>query len=70
MTKVTATKGTYANNSICAGENSKCGKVTIGCTLDGGGNPVGGTVYWDGEDYLNGGYTYLKQDTITYQPSN
>ena len=69
VTKVTAKKGTYANNSIGASENSTCGKVTIGCTLD-GGNPVGGKVYWDGSDYQNDGDTYLQQATITYQPSN
>jgi hypothetical protein len=72
VTKVTATKGSDANNSIGAGKNSTCGKVTIGCTLDGDGHPVGGTEYWDGSDYnyLNGGGTYLTQDTITYEPSN
>ena len=69
VTKVTATKGSGADNSIGAGYNSKCGKVTIGCTLD-GGNPVGGTVYWDGSDYQYGGGTYLTQATITYEPSN
>ena len=72
VTKVTATKGTFAINSIGAGEGSTCGKVTIGCTLDGGGNAVGGTVYWDGSDYNypNGGGNYLTQATITYEPSN
>ena len=71
VTKVTATKGSGAFNSIGAGgDNSSCGKVTIGCTLDGGGNPVGGTEYWDGLAYQNGGNTYLTQDTITYEPSN
>ena len=69
VTKVTATKGTGAPNSIGAGYNSKCGKVTIGCTLD-GGNPVGGKVYWDGSDYQSDGDTYLRQATITYEPSN
>jgi len=70
VTKVTATKGDIADNSIGAGKNSTCGKVTIGCTLDGGGNPVDGTEYWDGSGYQNGGNTYLQQDTITYEPSN
>ena len=70
VTKVTATKGDLANNSIGAGEGSKCGKVTIGCTLDGGGNPVGGKVYWDGLVYQNDGGTYLTQATIIYEPSN
>ena len=43
VTKVTATKGASAPNSIGAGYNGTCGMVTIGCTLDNGGNPVGGT---------------------------
>ena len=48
VTQVTATKGTSAPNSIGKGYGSStspstCGTVTIGCTLDGSGNPVGGT---------------------------
>ena len=70
MTKVTATRGRYAPNSIGAGNNSTCGTVTIGCTLDDGGNPVGGTEYWNGTGYQYGGGSYLTQDTITYEPSN
>ena len=72
VTKVTAKKGSGADNSIGAGEGSTCGTVTIGCTLDSGGHPVGGTEYWDGSDYnyQNDGDTYLTQDTITYEPSN
>ena len=43
VTSVTATKcGEYAPNSIGAGDGGSCGTVTIGCTLDGDGNPVGG----------------------------
>ena len=43
VTQVTATKGEYAPDSIGKGNNfSTCGTVTIGCTLDGDGNPVGG----------------------------
>jgi hypothetical protein len=42
VTRVTATKGSSANYSIGAGKNGTCGTVTIGCTLDGNGNPVGG----------------------------
>ena len=49
VTSVTATKGyneTTDNTpySIGSGQYSTCGTVTIGCTLDGEGNPVGGTV--------------------------
>jgi len=42
VTQVTATKGEDAPNSIGAGDGGTCGTVTIGCTLDGDGNPVGG----------------------------
>ena len=45
VASVTATKGVDATNSIGkGGSNTTCGTVTIGCTLDGEGNPVGGTV--------------------------
>ena len=43
VTKVTATKGSGADNSIGEGYRGSCGTVTIGCTLDTDGNPVGGT---------------------------
>ena len=45
-------------NSIGAGRGGQCGKITIG-----------GTEYWDGSDYQNGGDTYLTQSTITYPAS-
>lgn len=57
VTQVTATKGSDALNSIGKGYNSStCGTVTIGCTLDGSGNPVGGTT---GE---------ISESSYTYQP--
>ena len=57
VTRVTATKGTDALNSIGKGySTSACGTVTIGCTLDGSGNPVGGTT---GE---------ISESPYTYQP--
>ena len=43
VTKVTANKGSDATYSIGAGNDGTCGKVTIGCTLNSDGNPVGGT---------------------------
>ena len=43
VTQVTATKGNEAPNSIGAGNGGTCGTVTIGCTLNNDGNPVGGT---------------------------
>jgi len=58
VTSVTATKGSSAPNSIGAVNFGTCGTVTIGCTLDGDGNPVGGTVYPDG----------ISDSPYTYQP--
>ncbi len=59
VTRVTATRGTGGlHMSIGLGWHaSSCGTVTIG-----------GTVYWDGSAYQNGGDTYLTQSTLTYQP--
>ena len=59
VTKVTATKGSDSLNSIGKGttNSSSCGTVTIG-----------GTVYYDGSDYQNGGDTILAQNTYTYEP--
>ena len=57
VTSVTATKGSSAPNSIGAVNYGDCGTVTIGCTLDGNGNPVGGTVYPDG--ISESPYTYV-----------
>ena len=64
VTLVTATKGSGAINSIGIGSNSVyypgspavCGTVTIG-----------GTVYWDGSAYQNGGENYLTRGTLIYQ---
>ena len=58
VTSVTATKGNNANYSIGAGPGGSCGTVTIGGTLDGGGNPVGGTT------------GQISTSPYTYQPSN
>ena len=58
MTKVTATKGSSADNSIGKATNhgnGNCGTVTIG-----------GTVYWNGSAYQNGGDTYLVKSKILY----
>ena len=59
VTRVTATKGNDATNSIGAGSGGTCGTVTIG-----------GTVYWDGSNYLNGGHGYLEQSSCTYPPAD
>lgn len=55
VTRVTATKGNNAPNSIGAGAFGTCGTVTIG-----------GTEYWDGSAYKNGGDTYLTTSPLTY----
>ncbi|MCR4959312.1 MAG: hypothetical protein K6B13_12035 [Prevotella sp.] len=59
VTRVTATKGSGATNSIgFAGTDfGSCGTVTIG-----------GTIYWDGAAYQNDGETYLATSPLTYQP--
>lgn len=57
VASVTATKGENATHSIgMGGSNTTCGTVTIGCTLDGDGNPIGGTV------------GYIEDSPYTYQP--
>lgn len=59
VTKLTATKGSGAGNSIGpAGVDwdvEYCGTVTIG-----------GTEYWDGTDYKNEGDTYLETSPLVY----
>ena len=65
VTLVTATKGEGAPYSIGKGTTnqngtSSCGTITIGCTLDTNGNPVGGTVYSDG----------VIDSPFNYPPSN
>ena len=63
VTLVMATMGSGAINSIGIGSNSVfypespavCGTVTIG-----------GTVYWDGSAYQNGGDSYLTRGTLIY----
>lgn len=62
VTSVTATKGggnRPATNSIGKNESTMnqgtCGTINIG-----------GTVYWDGSDYQNGGDTYLPTSPLVY----
>ena len=63
VTSVTATKGDNAAGditpySIGRGYYGTCGTVTIGCTLDGSGNPVGGTT------------SPVSESPYTYTPGN
>ena len=44
VTRVTATKGSDFPNSIGGHSSNEIGTVTLGCTLDNSGNPVGGAV--------------------------
>ena len=61
VTKVTATKGSGAPNSIGPGQNGSCNSVTIGDTQ------YWGWVSTSMEDgYQNGGDTYLTQSTLVY----
>lgn len=57
VTRLTATTSGSATHSIGTGTGGSCGTVTIG-----------GTVYWDGSSYQNGGDTYLTQSTLIYEP--
>ena len=57
VTRLTATKSGSATHSIGTGTGGSCGTVAIG-----------GTVYWDGSSYQNGGDTYLTQSTLIYEP--
>ena len=56
---VTATKGDGDTNSIGKGEAYNGGTQTCGTIT------IGGTIYWDGSAYQNGGDTYLVNN-ITY----
>ena len=59
VTSVTATKGDGAYNSIGKGYKYRnCGTVTIG-----------GTVYYDGSSFQNGGETYLATSPLVYAPA-
>ncbi|MBE6331314.1 MAG: hypothetical protein E7070_03265 [Bacteroidales bacterium] len=55
VTSVTATKGEGAPCAIGPCKDGGCGTVTIG-----------GKVYYDGSDYVNGGDSYLTQETLVY----
>ncbi len=55
VTSVTATKGEDAPCAIGPCKDGGCGTVTIG-----------GTVYYDGSGYVNGGDSYLTQETLVY----
>ena len=57
VTKVKATKGGDAPNSIGAGYVGNSGTVTIG-----------GTVYYNGSSYQNDGETYLATSPLVYKP--
>ena len=60
VTKVTATKGENAAQSIGKGRGGKatCGTVTIG-----------GTKYWENNAAVNGGDTYLATSPLIYDPT-
>lgn len=55
VTRVTATKGSSATNSIGAGKNGTCGTVNIG-----------GTVYYQDNAYVSDGATYLTSNPLVF----
>ena len=64
VTRVTATKGAAASVLVSIGmggttgtDNSTCGTITIG-----------GTQYYDGTNFVNGGDTYLINSPFIYEP--
>jgi hypothetical protein len=63
VAKVTAYKGggNYQSDYDCIGKSysGSCGTVTIG-----------GTMYYNGAQYQNNGYDYLRQNTIIYHPQH
>ena len=63
VTRVTAKKGdSFAENCVGTGNNgSQFSQSSYTVT-------IGGTLYWDGSDYQNNGYSYLSQSTLDYQP--
>ena len=75
VTSVIVNKGEGSDNNIGKGISKSdnyntCGTVTIGCTgFDTDGNPIDGTVYWDGSAYQNQGDTYLKANQFVYPTS-
>ena len=58
VTQVKATKGSDAAMSIGAGSAGTCTRVTIG-----------GSVYWNGSDFLLNGETYLSSSPLIYPSS-
>ncbi len=68
VTKVTATKGTDLSSlcSIGVGFYYNDGATIMSSTS--GAVTIGGTEYWDGSAYQNGGDTYLTQSPLVYQP--
>ena len=59
---------TAKKSSSNPGPNSiGIGKIAVSGTQTCGTITIGGTIYWDGSDYQNGGDTYLTND-ITYPP--
>lgn len=52
---INATKSGDSTHSIGSGKAAQCGTVTIG-----------GTIYWDGKAYQNGGDTFLTKSPLIY----
>lgn len=58
VTSVSATKVPGCVNSVGRStKETKCGQIVIG-----------GTMYWDSENYVNSGENYLTKSTMVYEP--
>ena len=61
MNRVTATKGFNTEDSVSIGYGSGCHVGTV---------TIGGTVYYENNEFKNGGETYLHTSPLIYQPVN
>ncbi len=68
VTTVTATRGSSTQNATTPNSIGVGGKVSLAVSC--GKVTIGGTEYWDGSAYVNGGDTYLNTSPLTYTPGN
>ena len=61
VNRVTATKGFNTEDSVSIGYGSGCHVGTV---------TIGGTVYYENNEFKNGGETYLHTSPLIYQPVN
>jgi hypothetical protein len=68
VTSVTARKGSNKSISAVSAVHSIGYGGRSGSAVSCGTITIGGTVYWDGSSFQNGGATYLSQSTLIYEP--